>query len=176
MKDIDTQDGFVISQSVADRAFGIARRIVGNREDAEDVVSEAVEKYWRRHSRGVISGLKPWEKDTYLLRTVQNTGLDWLDRRRHRPITVALDEIITDPVDPTADRVFQSIDDCDHQSWIRQTMARLSQADQELLTLLYKEQLTYQEIADQNGIAKASVRSRRHRTMKRLREAIASKP
>src|ERR1700748_827221 len=58
-------------------AYNLARWLVGNRQDAEDVVQESFLKAFRAVDRGRVGDARAW-----LLTIVRNTALNYLQRER----------------------------------------------------------------------------------------------
>jgi RNA polymerase sigma-70 factor (ECF subfamily) len=62
------------------RLWGLAYRLTGSAEDAEDVVQETFARLVARPPEGSLEALGPW-----LARVATNLGIDALRRRRRRP-------------------------------------------------------------------------------------------
>jgi RNA polymerase sigma-70 factor, ECF subfamily len=67
-------------QAQRDRLFGLAYRLTGSSEDAEDVVQQAFERLLAQPAGRVREDVGPW-----LVRVVTNLGIDALRRRRKAP-------------------------------------------------------------------------------------------
>lgn len=66
--------------ALMDRLYGTALRLTRNRDDAEDVVAEAIGVAWKR--RADLRDLERFEG--WLFRILNNTFVSWLRRRRSR--------------------------------------------------------------------------------------------
>lgn len=77
---LDREAFAVRVDALMDRLYGTALRLTRNRDDAEDIVAEAVGMAWRRRS-----DLRDPERfDGWLFRILNNTFVSWLRRRRSR--------------------------------------------------------------------------------------------
>jgi RNA polymerase sigma factor (sigma-70 family) len=78
-----------------DRLYGTALRLTRNRDDAEDIVAEAIGTAWKRRA-----DLRDAERfEGWLFRILNNTFVSWLRRRRSREDR----EISSDTDDDNAD-------------------------------------------------------------------------
>ena len=66
--------------ALMDRLYGTALRLTRNRDDAEDIVAEAIGAAWKRRA-----DLRDMERfEGWLFRILNNTFVSWLRRRRSR--------------------------------------------------------------------------------------------
>ncbi|MGV3616249.1 MAG: RNA polymerase sigma factor [Fimbriimonas sp.] len=128
---------------------GLAWRVVGNREDAEDAAVVAFERFWSnpRAYRGDCS-LK-----AYLCRICLNHCATL--RKRRRPIEM--------PPPPPGDARFEEI---------LCALQRLPDGDREILILYYLDELTYEEIGAALGIRYDVLRTRLTRARARMRQIL----
>ncbi|MEM9657680.1 MAG: sigma-70 family RNA polymerase sigma factor, partial [Planctomycetota bacterium] len=61
----------------------------------------------------------------------------------------------------------------EQQQLVRKAIARLPEADAELLLLKYSEDWSYRQLAEQLGASVTAIEARLHRARKRLRSALA---
>ncbi len=86
---IARQDAHALSQAVTERfpaVFAVARRMVGNDADAEDVAQDVFLRLWRKPpdlSAGTAT------LATWLYRVTANRSIDWLRRKRPGPLDEA---------------------------------------------------------------------------------------
>jgi RNA polymerase sigma-70 factor (ECF subfamily) len=155
--------------------FNIAYRMLGNRQEAQDVAQEA---FWRAY-RGLggfdlSRPLAPW-----LYRIVTNLSLNRL--QRNPPPAVSLDAPlpgqpenapplpVPDPGAGPSDRLLQA----EAQAQIRRAILDLPPADRVVVELRHFQGLSYEEIAALTGATLSSVKSRLFRARRRLRDGLA---
>ena len=143
-----------------DQAWSLARYLLRDNAEAEDVVQEAFIRLWEHRESMSDTRVKPW-----LLRVTRNLCLDRL--RRRRPEQPADDTELAGP-------------DCPAQNMQReQTLARLQQAVQDLeepfrsLVLLRDvQQHSYEEVAAMTELTMPQVKTYLHRARRKLREQL----
>jgi RNA polymerase sigma-70 factor (ECF subfamily) len=159
------------------RLLAVAMRIVRDRDDAEDVVQEALLKVCRSLTH--FEGRSAFS--TWLHRIVVNAALDRLRRHQARRDRVADDDDeraqdIVDGVDEqTPERV---VSRRETGAAVRGALARLSTAHREVLELRELEGESYRELARLVQCPVGTVMSRlhhaRHRLAAELAPAVAS--
>ncbi len=154
-----------------DAAYGIAYRLVGNREDALDVVQEA----FIHVMRGVEAFRRQSSFRTWLYRIVTHAALDY---RRYRSLRAAesLDsDIAPEQAGAAPQRTPQEeAADRDLSFAIDRALANVSEKNRAALVLFAIEGQTYQEVAEVLGISVGTVMSRIFNARQRLRELMAS--
>lgn len=151
-----------------DAAFRLARWLIANDHDAEDVVQESclrAFRYFRTFSGG--------NSRAWFLRIVRNTCYGWHSRA---------DQLATDVFDEGqhSDRVL-AIDPealmlhTANVALIEQVMRELPDRYRELLVLREMKGLSYQELADVLGIPIGSVMSGLSRARQALRRALEAR-
>jgi RNA polymerase sigma-70 factor (ECF subfamily) len=162
-----------------DDAYALARWVLGNRADAEDVVQEAC----LRALRG-ISGFSGANSRAWTLAIVRNAAHDWL--RRNRPAAiVAVDDLekverlrarenaaASPPPDDPETALIARADELALQAAIE----GLPTAFRETLVLRDVQGLGYREIAEITGVPIGTVMSRLARARDRLIETLGEKP
>lgn len=152
------------------KAYGLALRLLRNREDALDVTQDALVSFFDHLDRFDESRrLDPW-----LLSIVRNQAYDYLRRRKVRAAE-SLEELLEHgaPVavgeGPRAvDRVQR--DELRARLW--RALGELSPEHREILVLRDYQDLSYLEIAEVLAIPKGTVMSRLHRARRALRELL----
>ncbi len=159
-------------------AYQLARRIVGNHEDAEEVVQEALLKAYRKLDR-FRGGSKFY---TWLYRIVYNEAIDRV-RKAGRNRSVDYDDAIgrheeangaTELLPPRMDAdpdVVQKRRELKEQ--METALAQLSEAHQAVIVLREVKGLTYEEIAEVVGCPKGTVMSRLHHARKHMQALLA---
>ena len=132
-------------------AFHVARRIVGDDNEAEDIAAEATARAldsWRR--------VRAMRSPTgWVVRVAGNLAIDTVRRRRFRT-TGTLER----PSRP---------DDSDTRLQVRDMLHQLPKRQCEILALRYLVDLPEAEVAKELGISLGSVKRHTHRAMNRLR-------
>lgn len=147
--------------------YTLAFRLVGDEEDARDVVQET---YLRAHK-----GLKKFRGDaqlsTWLHRITANCASTYLGRRgRHRHDQLADDFEIADEV-PQRDPVFQA-DLGDLRSDLVAALMQLPPKLRTVVVLRDIYDLSHETIAEELDISESAAKVRLHRARKRLRERL----
>jgi RNA polymerase sigma-70 factor (ECF subfamily) len=145
-----------------DLAFTISFRILGRREDSEEVVQDAFVKAFHHlssfHQKAKFS--------TWLYRIVYNTAIS---RKRLKGIGFkSIEEM------PFADPQIESDDDpvTEHGRILELAMKQLHEEDRAILTLFYIDESSVEEIHTITGLTKANVKIKLFRARKKLQELV----
>jgi RNA polymerase sigma-70 factor (ECF subfamily) len=156
------------------RVVGLAWRLVGNREEAEDLAQEA---FLRLH-RALPDFRGDSRISTWLYRTTTRLAIDYLRRERlkrklffFRPDNDAVDpvDLASNPLDDPG-REYQSREML--QS-LRKSLQQLSPRQQVIFTLRHYEGLPLKEIAAHLGLETGTVKAHLHRAVTQLRRDLA---
>ena len=141
---------------------------LGHREDAEDAVSEAVtDAYKSRASLKEIDAFKGWIF-TILKRKCIAKRKDYATKKAD-----SLDESHTDDEGTTlADTLRDETKQTEESTMIRQLFMTLSEEDRQIITLHIFGGYKSKEIGDIMGMNDATVRSREHRALEKLRQEL----
>jgi RNA polymerase sigma factor (sigma-70 family) len=159
-------------ESVFDRHYDLVRVYVQRRlghDDGEEVAATAFEWAFAHRDRfddTTFSSAKPWLigiANNLVRRHLRKQDV----RRRHWPISIALDR--TDP-EPSLDRLAA----VERRPAIRDALQSLSRDDRETFLLVVLAELPYQEVAETLGVPLGTVRSRVNRARGRLRELLGA--
>jgi RNA polymerase sigma-70 factor (ECF subfamily) len=155
----------MLAQRYCSFAVGVAYRMTGNSQLAEDLAQEAFIKAWRKlpQFRGDCS-FRVW-----LGRIVTNTTLDYL--RRQNP-EQPLDETLL-PAGPAEDAPLRHLEREEMRQLVRQAVLSLPAQCRVALILREYEGLSYREIAETLDIPMGTVMSRLHYARQLLRERLA---
>src|SRR6266498_899555 len=150
-----------------DAAHNLAKWLLRNEEDAQDVVQEAYLRAFKSFGGFHGSNGRAW-----LLTIVRNTSYTLLKKNRAIDLTTTFDEEIHatghDSVSP--ETILERSEDA---ALIREAMDELPAEFREILTLRHQEGLSYKEIADIAQIPPGTVMSRLARARAKLRECLA---
>lgn len=149
-------------------AFGLALRVVGSADVAEDVVQDAFMRIWHRADRYEPSRgqARPW-----ILRVVRNVAIDRLrtaDARGRAETRSQTDtSLLSVPEEPdeTASRSERS-------RTLRRALAELPAEQRRALEIAYFEGLSHSEIAERERMPLGTVKTRIRDGVLRLREKI----
>ena len=144
-----------------DAAYTLARYLMRNAQDAEDVVQDAclrALKYFEGF-RGEATSARAW-----LLTIVRNTAHSW--HKRHRP------DALTTEFDETEHSDTVAGDHVDAKETLGRALERLAPEFREAIVLRELQGLSYKEISDVAGVPVGTVMSRLSRARARLQEAL----
>ena len=151
-----------------DSAYNLARWLVRNGEDAEDVVQEA---YLRAFQ--YAGGFRGCDARAWLLTIVRNTAYRWLRKTRaYEPAVLFDEEIHTSGVETSNPEqlLLQNAD----ERLVEQAMNDLPVRFREILVLREFEGLSYREIADVMHVPIGTVMSTLSRARSRFRHAASN--
>jgi RNA polymerase sigma-70 factor (ECF subfamily) len=150
-----------------DAAHNLARWLLRNEQDAQDVVQEAYLRAFRS-----FSGFHGTNGRAWLLTIVRNTSYTLLKKNRAVDFTTPFDEEIHatghESVSPAT--ILEHSEDAE---LIREAMDELPAEFREILALRHQEGLSYKEIADIAQIPLGTVMSRLARARDKLKEYLA---
>ena len=141
-----------------------ARALAGNRDDADDLVQDTLERAWAKSGlwRGV-SDMRAW-----LFGIMHNLHVDGV--RRPRLHTVTQDDDTPEiPVAPTQGDRLAVLD-------LQAALEQLPVEQKEILLLVALEDMSYAEVAQTLGVPIGTVMSRLWRGRERLRSLMEGRP
>jgi RNA polymerase sigma-70 factor, ECF subfamily len=148
-----------------DDAYTLARHLLRDEHDAQDVVQEAALRALR-----YFDGYGGGDARAWLLAIVRNCTLDWQRRdksnRRELPLELHANEI-ADAATSDADAIRAS-----ERRRIARAVGSLPMEFREVIVLREVEDLSYKEISDVVGAPIGTVMSRLARARKRLAELL----
>lgn len=152
----------------AGTAIAVALRVVGNRDEAEDVVHDAFVAVWRKIDRfdAKRGALRSW-----LMTVVRNRAID---RVRARRANIDLDDadersLLRTGPNPTLEAALSRASTSD----LRSAMASLPDEQRRALELAYFEGYTYREVADLTGVPAGTANGRLRLAITKLRDSLA---
>ncbi len=147
-----------------DYAFTVAYRIIGNREDAEEVAHDAFIQAFR--------ALDKFNREakftTWFYRIVFNAAAGF--KRKNKIILHSMDTALTEGLG--AVDVKDAFKRKDQQQYISLAMQHLPPDDVTMITLFYFQEHTLEEIAEITGIPANTAKVKLHRARKRLGEEL----
>jgi RNA polymerase sigma-70 factor (ECF subfamily) len=152
-----------------DAAHNLAKWLLRNEQDAQDVVQEAFLRAFKS-----FGGFHGSNGAAWLLTIVRNTSYTLLKKNQAVDFTTLFDEEIHvaghESVSPPT--ILEHSEDAE---MIREAMDELPVEFREILTLRHQEGLSYKEIADIAQIAPGTVMSRLARARAKLKENLAAR-
>ncbi len=152
-----------------DAGHNLARWLLRNEQDAQDVVQEAYLRAFKSFGGFHGSNGRAW-----LLTIVRNTSYTLLKKNRAVDLTTTFDEEIHgsghESLSPAA--ILEHSEDA---ALIREAMDELPAEFREILALRHQEGLSYKEIADIAQIPPGTVMSRLARARAKLKEYLAAR-
>jgi len=164
---------------LSDQVYRVARRLVGSREEAEDLVQQTYERAfrsWRQYTTG--TNLRAW-----LLRILTNLNIDRGRRHQRAPQTTSLDgelgdyflynrlESTTPEENPDEERVLERLS----QDSIVEALADVPHDFRDVLVLVDIGEFSYADAAQILDIPIGTVMSRLHRGRRILKKNLADK-
>jgi RNA polymerase sigma-70 factor (ECF subfamily) len=134
-------------------AYNLARWLVRNDHDAEDIVQESFLKAYKAQE-----SFRGGEAKTWMLSIVRNTAMDFL-RRYKTSIVVPLGEDGPEPRDDAPDPE-RGLLEASRREQVRQAISHLAEEFREVIVLREIEGLSYKEIALVLDIPMGTVMSR----------------
>ncbi|HTP71489.1 MAG TPA: sigma-70 family RNA polymerase sigma factor [Burkholderiaceae bacterium] len=153
--------------------LGIALRILGSRERAEEVLQEAFVNVWhgaRGYNPSVATAM------TWLINIVRNKSIDALrSGASERRSTGALDDDAFEvPADPATEPQ-QMLDASLRRAHIDACMAALGAQQRQALALAYYKGLVHSEIAQQMGAPLGTAKAWVRRGLDKLKDCLSSR-
>lgn len=150
-----------------DAAYNLARWIINNEQDAEDIVQESFLRAFKYFASYQGGNSRSW-----LLTIVRNMCYDWLRHNQAQGQEVDLEDEISSgadgPDDPEA--IVQIHTDRQH---VMDALEKLPVESRELIILRELEEMSYKEIALIAGIPIGTVMSRLARARERLKTCLS---
>ncbi len=148
-------------------AFNISARIVGSREDAEEVAQDSFVKAYRS-----LSSFKRSAKfSTWLFRIVYNTSVSHYRKSKREVVSGRLDDrAIKHTGQPVED---PAADDADLTAALLNALGCLPGEEQTMITLYYYEDSSIDDIALIMNMSASNVKVRLYRARKKLHDQIS---
>jgi RNA polymerase sigma-70 factor (ECF subfamily) len=156
-----------LSRRYRDRYTRFAVRMVGNRDEAEDVMQSAFIRAYRALDRC----RDPARFGAWLYQIVANESRTFVIRRGRRERRLVRDELQLHgaSIDPQHDAT-ETLED------VQYALQRLDVAQREAFLMKHVEQLSYEEMAEITGDGISALKMRVKRAVARLRELLEEVP
>jgi RNA polymerase sigma-70 factor (ECF subfamily) len=153
-------------------AYGLAFRILGGADAAEDVVQDAFLRIWHRADRYEPGrgAARPW-----VLRVVRNVAIDRLRTAdaRSRAETKSQTDVALTPVPEQPD---DAASRSERSRTLRQALAELPPEQRRAIEIAYFEGLSHSEIAERERMPLGTVKTRIRDGVLRLKEKFVGTP
>ena len=149
-----------------DAAYNLARWLLHNKADAEDVVQDAMLRAFRFFGSFRGGDGRPW-----LLTIVRNTCYSYLQKNRSHELSLPIEDELFDvqSQDPSPEARLIQIDSSEI---LMKALEQLPVETREIIVLRELEEMSYKEIAEIAGVPIGTVMSRLARGRKRLQELL----
>lgn len=137
---------------------------IKNKEEAEDMTQTVFMKIWNSISKWNSNHTSPL---AFFFTVARNTMIDYFRKNSHKEIVS--DEVVAIFADEDSSTDEES-KSRESRELILQAVSQLSDEQQEIITMLYTNDLTYKEIADITGKREDAIRQLHSRAIKKLRE------
>jgi RNA polymerase sigma factor (sigma-70 family) len=152
-----------------DAAHNLARWLLRNEQDAQDVVQEAYLRAFRS-----FAGFRGTSGRAWLLTIVRNTSYTLLKKNRAADLTTPFDEEIHASGHESASPA-TLLERAEDSELIKNAMEELPAEFREILILRHQESLSYNEIGETLKIPIGTVMSRLARARGKLKEYLAAR-
>ena len=149
-----------------DAAFNLARWLLRNPVDAEDVVQDAMVRAYR-----FFESFRGDDARAWLLQIVRNSCYTWLEKRRPADLTTEFNEEVHHR--PGADPEKLAVQSAEREHLMR-ALESLPPRSREVIVLRELEGCSYKEIAGITGIPMGTVMSTLSRARERLQQLMTS--
>jgi RNA polymerase sigma factor (sigma-70 family) len=154
------------------KLYGVAVRVVSNRNWAEDVLQEAFISIWRSAGDYKASLSPPM---AWLCLIVRSRGLDFLRRRTsgRADAVQELDELMTETLEGDSPNPMDTAL-AGEQAWaLHQCLSQLGNKQREVVSLAYLRDLSHGELAEQLKLPLGTVKTWIRRGLEQLRGCMA---
>ena len=153
-----------------DAAYNLARWLIGNPSDAEDIVQEAFLRALR-----FFEGFRGGDGRAWLLKIVRNTSYSWVRKNRPAQLTDEFDETIHSDESASENAEMKLLSRAESER-VKKALEELPLTFREVLVLREIEGLSYKEISEVTGVAMGTVMSSLSRARQRLRNQLGTAP
>lgn len=156
----------------AKRLYGVALRVLNNREWAEDALQDAYLNIWRIAGdyRAVLSPPMAW-----MGVIVRSRSLDFLRRRQTERVDIAqeLDDHMGETLAGNATDPMDAAEVSQQATALHQCLSQLDNKQREVVSLAYMRDLSHNELAAQLRLPLGTVKTWIRRGLAQLRQCMA---
>lgn len=147
-----------------DAGVNLARWLLRNRADAEDVVQDSMMRAYR-----FFQGFRGGDARAWFLQIVRNGCYSWLDKNRPMELMAEFDEELHLRPSPTPESLAAQADE---KQQLMLALEALPPRSREVLVLRELEECSYKEIAEITGIPMGTVMSTLSRARGRMQQIL----
>lgn len=151
--------------SVGPRLHGVALRVMGRPDLAEEVLQESFVRIWHNASRYEAHQSAPL---TWMINITRNQAIDQLRKHRDRPLTFLEEQALVDESPSPHDH----LNSARQASDLKRCLESLEGMQRESITVAYFQGLSCTELAEHLAAPLGSVKSWIRRGMERLRRCL----
>jgi len=140
-------------------AFTIAYRIIGNREDAQEIAQDAFVKALK----SLVSFNRTSKFTTWFYRIVHNMSISHI-----RKANIRFDSIDNIPKEVESAGILENLNQQERKVYLEAALAELGPEDRSVLTLFYLKELSLDEMAEISSLETNTLKVRLFRARKRL--------
>lgn len=161
---LNKQDLVEIYEQFSPALYRYAVRLLGDRETAEDCVSET----FSRLLQAARGGAGPKENvQAYLYRIAHNWVIDYYRRHQEQYRSPVIDEIIDNDSNPS-----QVVSDRHEQERVRSAILRLPPEQQQVIALRFLDEMSHEDTAAILGKTAEATRALQYRALNTLRHLL----
>jgi RNA polymerase sigma factor (sigma-70 family) len=159
-------------EQTSSKLYGVAVRVVTNREWAEDVLQEAFINIWRIAGdyKATLSPPMAW-----MALVVRSRGLDFLRRRASERADrmQELDDVISDTVAGDSPNPMDTAQASQQAKALHHCLSQLENKQREVVSLAYLRDMSHGELAEQLKLPLGTVKTWIRRGLEQLRGCMA---
>ncbi|RZJ59929.1 MAG: sigma-70 family RNA polymerase sigma factor [Acidovorax sp.] len=159
-------------ESTSSRLFGLAMRVVRNRDAAEDVLQESFLTIWRSagNYRASLSPPMAW-----MGLIVRSRALDALRKRTsdRADLMNELDDALADTLEGDSTNPMDATDASEQAFALHQCLGKLENKQREVVSLAYLRDLSHGDLAEQLKLPLGTVKTWIRRGLEQLRACMA---
>ncbi|GHV26381.1 DNA-directed RNA polymerase sigma-70 factor [Bacteroidia bacterium] len=151
-------------RGLTDKLFRLAMSITGNREDAEDVVQDALLNVWKKQEEGI----EIQNVEAYCFRSVRNIAIDKIALTDNQSLTWDENYDV-----PSATKSAQELlEQAEQMELLERCIRQLPEKQRTIFQLREVEELSYKEIAEAMNFSEEQVKVNLFRARQKLRELL----
>lgn len=158
----------MLYEATLSRVFGLAIRVCGRRDLAEDVV---VETYWQAWREATRFDAQRGEVLAWLTMMCRSRALDALRRKDDAESHPEPEVLVMEEMDGTGSPLDQMLSN-EQAGLLNEAMGTLTSIQRQLVALAFYKGLSHQEICDHTGLPLGTVKSHLKRAQDGLRTAL----